>query len=509
MAELPRQENPNRLINYRPIFEIAIGFILGIAACGALPERGSIIIGAVLIIGAGFTLFMLRSPRSTLFLFAAAAGIALTILMTPKPAEIGSYYLTGKVTEVDTEANSGRIMLTLTDVRLNNNEYGNKVRLVVKSVSYVPEIGDGIYAKAEFAGWNASKDNSSGFDEQKYCYSQGIGLKLTAAKAEKLMTNTLPIYQALASLRRGFLNISDRVFGEDSRTISRMLMGKLETVTDEREQLYREAGVSHILAISGLHMSVIVSFAGSFVPKRHKLLRLALIGLFMGAYCVFAVQTAGILRAAVMTFIVLASSCLEKRSDPLSAISLAAILILLFNPYQLWSTSFQLSFAASLGIILLSPPINRILAKLYFPLKLGISTTLSASIATVMLQMHYFGQLSTYTLLANIVAIPLFSIVLTLAFILIGIGALLPGVAAVLAYVPRGILFVTDGFLNAVSNMPNAVVNVKTPMALACVAVLVIMFLISDYVMRPAHKKAEYCFAAALLFTLSSVPSII
>ena len=60
MAELTRQENPNRLINYRPIFEIAIGFILGIAACGALPERGSIIIGAVLIIGAGCTLFMLR-----------------------------------------------------------------------------------------------------------------------------------------------------------------------------------------------------------------------------------------------------------------------------------------------------------------------------------------------------------------------------------------------------------------------------------------------------------------
>ena len=67
----------------------------------------------------------------------------------------------------------------------------------------------------------------------------------------------------------------------------------------------------------------------------------------------------------------------------------------------------------------------------------------------------------------------------------------------------------TDGFLSAVSNMANAVVNVKAPMALACVAVLVIMFLISDYVMRPAHKKAEYCFAAALLFTLSSVPSII
>lgn len=506
MAELPRQENPNRLINYRPIFEITIGFILGIAACGALPVRGSIIMGAVLIIGAGLTLFMPGSPRMALFLFAAAVGIALTIVMTPETAEVGSYYLTGKVTEVYTEDNREGVTLTLTDVRLNNQGYRNKVRLVVKSYGYVPEIGDGIYAEADFDGWNTS---NAGFDEQKYCYSQGIGLELTAAKAEKLMTNTLPLHQALASLRRGFLNISDRVFGEDSGTISRMLMGRLETAEDEREQLYRKAGVSHVLAISGLHMSVIVSFAGSFVPKRHKLLRLAFIGLFMAAYCVVAVQTAGILRAAVMTGIVLVSYCLERRSDPLSAISIAAILILLFNPYQLWSAGFQLSFAACLGIILLSPPLNRILSKLYFPMKLGISTTLGASIATAMLQMYYFGRLSTYTLLANIVAVPLFSIVLTLAFILIGIGALLPGVAAVLAYVPRGILFVTDGFLDAVANMPNAVVSVKTPMALACVVVLVIMFSVSDYVLRPAHRKAEYCFVAALLFTLSAVPSII
>ena len=508
MAADGDNKSSKRFINYRPLFEIAIGFMLGIAVCGLLSAYGILCFMAVIALAVGVELFVIRSKRMALFLIAVLIGLCLTNVNTPPEIDGGNYRFEGKVESVGEADAYGRTKLVLRDVVISGISYPKKLQLTVKIDSPL-EVGDSIRGYADISVPQMTQTGlGRRFDERKYYLSQGIGLRGSVDNYVRTGRNTLPITQSLSKIRAEVESKCETIFDSDAQTVIKLVMGSQEADRDDRTQLFRKTGVAHILAISGFHMSVLVSFISGLLPKRRRWLRIGIICTVIATYCLFCVGSAGILRSAVMTSAMLIATGFERREDGLSAISLAAILILLFNPYQLYSISFQLSFAACLGIMMLGPGLNRVITGCRIPAKLGMSTTIAATLATLALQMHYFGTVSTYALAANLVAIPIYSLILLMILIIIPIGFIWTPAAEILAYMPRSLIFVSDKFLTAVSNMPGAVLSFYSPSSLACVIFLIALFSISDYVLRPFHKKLGYFAALIIVFTVSALAGI-
>lgn len=497
----------NRIINYRPLFEFAIGLMLGIAVCAELNSYGILCLVAICIVGIGAGLFIINSYRTALFMLAVLISCNLIQFHTPAYLESGQYSVSGTVEGIHSPNSYGKRELILVNASISEKKYSGKICIQTASKRDV-EIGDVINAYITVNADSFEKDEHDYFDKHKYYLSHGIGTFCVAKDFTIIESGKLPIQRIRGSIRESFENKANELFGSDSDTVITLLMGSTEAVPDSRKDLYCETGISHILAISGFHMSIIVSIIGKMLPKHKYWLRIGIIGVVMLIYCFLCVQSPGIIRSAVMTFAMLVSSGLERREDVLSAISLAAIGILLVNPYQLYSISFQLSFAACFGIITLGSSINRCIKRIGKLPKLGLSTSVSASTATVMLQMRYFGTISTYALLANLIAVPLFSIILPLMLFVQILGYALPWIASILAYIPRALLFINDKFIAAVANMPNAVIEFRAPSVYACIAFLIGLFISSEYILRPVHKRTEYLFVLILLFTICTLVGI-
>lgn len=219
-------------------------------------------------------------------------------------------------------------------------------------------------------------------------------------------------------------------------------------------------------------------------------------------YCCIAVYAAGIVRASIMVICALLCRALNRRADSLNGLAAAAVLILAFEPFQLYSVGFQLSFAACFGLILFSKQFETALASAHIPLAGSVSACLGASIATAPFQAAYFGCLPLYFVAGNLIAVPLFSLVMVLCIAILIIGIPFPGFAAVLAVAPRAVLFVVERCLGFLSALPYASLNLPTIPLASCALFLAMLFVLSPYVLRPFQKGGTCRILPAAVYRL-------
>ena len=225
--------------------------------------------------------------------------------------------------------------------------------------------------------------------------------------------------------------------GEEGDVIRALLIGERGEVSRETEELFARTGVNHILSISGFHVSIVASaiffillaatrFSGYLMLRfnlRRFLLMLALPVLV--SYLLLSGAAPATTRSVIMIGVYIVALYLERESDPVHSLMLAAFLILLLQPPALFDISFQLSFLALWGILVLVPlfmhPFKNLPEKA--PLRLALQfamVSLAASLATMVPVADIFHRTSLTGLLANFVVIPL-----------MGYGAVLLGFAAV------------------------------------------------------------------------------
>jgi competence protein ComEC len=201
-----------------------------------------------------------------------------------------------------------------------------------------------------------------------------------------------------------------------------LLIGSRQDVTAELYDSFRRTGSLHILALSGLHVSVIYGFlilVLGFLPSRG--LRLVIATLVLLCYQVIAGFMPSLLRATIM--ICLAGICiaLDRDREPLNLLSLSGIAILLIDPHEAFSLSFQLSFLALAGILLLGPLVQRSLeGRLPRILLAPLAMSLGAQMATLPLVVARFGAWFPSGILAGLVLVPL-----TTAMLWAGLGWIL------------------------------------------------------------------------------------
>ncbi len=233
-----------------------------------------------------------------------------------------------------------------------------------------------------------------------------------------------------------------------------LLLGYTEEVSDAQRATFSTAGLSHILAVSGLHTGIIwVVLSALFAPLlwfRQKRLHALAILVCIWIYAFITGLSPSVIRACVMVTIVLIGTIITRKPRPLNSLFVAATIMLLYNPHYLFQVGFQLSFLSVLAILYLYTPLyhtwnpyNKILRKMWSLLCVSIV----AQIGTLPLVIYYFHEFPLLGLLTNIIVVPLLPILLFCGFlwlILASCGIQIELLREVLNYSTYGLNEFTD-----------------------------------------------------------------
>lgn len=249
-----------------------------------------------------------------------------------------------------------------------------------------------------------------------------------------------------ARLRQNIREILSSCFPERALAfVQALLIGDGSLLDYETDTAFRVSGVRHVIAVSGLHVSILFSLLGMVTFKRRFLT--ALIG--YPALMIFAAAagfTPSVMRACIMCGLMLLSMLLEQEYDGPTALSFAALSMLIANPLVITSVGFQLSVSSVAGIYLFYDRLNGWLldklgrqkgrtlrSRLKNWLSGGVCMTLSATVLTVPLCAHYFGTVSLIAMVTNLLTLwvvtPVFCGIITVCglYLVWGTGAVLLG----------------------------------------------------------------------------------
>ena len=218
--------------------------------------------------------------------------------------------------------------------------------------------------------------------------------------------------------------------GKELGILSALTLGYREELDKDVQHSFSVSGAMHVLAVSGLHTGIVwgmvvwlLTLGGWRKPLWEEKWKRWLLNLTaMGLIWVYAFVTGlspSVMRSALMLSFWALSGLMEKQISRWNPLCAAAVIIMIVNPLALWSVSFQLSFAAVAGIMLMGQKMqSRIVLRGRVVRYVGglLLVSLAAQIATMPLTMHYFGQTSNYFALTNLVVIPMAGVLLVLGF---------------------------------------------------------------------------------------------
>lgn len=332
--------------------------------------------------------------------------------------------------------------------------------------------------------------NPGGFDAKSYYFSGGITGAIHGKTIRITETSYHRLNQALFQAKNKLLNQYVTYLGEEAAgVISSMLLGERALLSEETKELYRHGGISHILAISGLHVSLI----GMAV---YNLLRKSLLGrngaipvacICVVLYGTFVEAGTSTKRAVIMFMLMLLATALGRTYDTLSAMSVSMIVILCGNPGALYTASFQLSFGAAYGASVMAAVLREkekersseekaiYMAKLagsrWFRLREYVRKKwksmfifgLAIQAVTFPFTVYHFFEYPTYGFFLNPIVVPLMTILLLCGMLSGMCGAIMPWLGYFFAGGAKGILWIYDMLCGVTEKLPGALLLIGRP----------------------------------------------
>lgn len=413
----------------RPLAGFSILFIIGLVIASNFFREDNTIL--CLLLGGGciyvFQVFQKKNVKYFLFLYIAYLfGFAYwnfysSLYQEDVPIEIDfnhPYQVTGKVEEIISSRDSEySLVLKLSSIERNEKITETKCILL----AYVDEgefdVGDIILASGTIS-LPHEKRNPGGFDEKKYTESFHAQY-IFQGKVNRVITDQKFSWKRLMrKAKRSFEKVYYTALPEkEASVLTDILLGS-NNMTDMQKERYRQVGISHILAISGLHISLI---GGSliiflrFFPINKKLRSCMVIGMLI-FYCLFTGGSVSTVRATVMMGVVLGAGLVGRRQDIWTTILFSAFLLLTYDPTNLYFVGFQLTFMAVFGLLIVTPVLERNywIPKIFRkPLAASMGVTLSISPIVA----YYFYTIPLYSVLVNLIIIPFLPLIIIFGFV--------------------------------------------------------------------------------------------
>jgi competence protein ComEC len=355
----------------------------------------------------------------------------------------------------------------------------------------------------------SSTSNPGEFDFSNFAGNKGIHHTLfiqdtnnvikigheTSRLADFLFTVKLWILHAIRK------NLSDPI---DAGLTEALLIGYKEDLDSSLQESYTNTGVSHIIAISGMHLGLIFYLLDLLLRTvtNKRISKLLAIGMTLPLLWIFSLLTgasASVLRSVLVFTFLIIGNLLNKRKSSINSLMASGFVLLLINPKMIYDVGFQLSYAAVLSILIYEPCINKLLFlknKILNYLWNMISITLAAQILTTPFVLLHFKQFPVFFLFTNLVAVPISSLILLLSILLCVFEILLLNTSLVSELIHL-LIQLMNGYINQIDKISFNNIHVNFNLSLFITTLFAIVLLTNNLI---KNKKSSLIVLALAIF---------
>lgn len=422
---------------------ILLPFLLlaGLTIAAALPADPPPTVLAAVAVGISAVAYLGRSYATIRYLAAVLGAVWAGISLLPIHGALsgtamlasplyGTYQVTvDEIVTVD-GPNARATVSNIAPVAGARNPGVRRARVAIETASIAP--GDVFEGKFRFYPVPAPV-LPSGFDTQFHSYFDGVGAYGEATSDVRLVSHgARPVDRLVSDIRQGISEQIDAVLRTPTAGIARALInGDQSKIDDESRDILAAAGLAHVYSVSGLHLSLVAVLSMlvlrlvlSLVPGlgRHVAEKpIAALGGIAAALCYYAISGGNVaaLRSTIMILLVMGAVVFGRRALTMRNVAMAALFVMLTDPAAAFRPSFQLSFAAVVGLVgaweSWARDTERYTGLWERGLRyLGASalTSAVAGLSTVLFSVYYFQQTSPLGIVANMAVLPLVSLVM-------------------------------------------------------------------------------------------------
>jgi len=286
-----------------------------------------------------------------------------------------------------------------------------------------------------------STDLGREFDYPGYLRAQGIGYQISFAQVAVIDSGQgHPVLRGLLQMKAHFMHALEQVLPEPQVGLGEgLLLGVKQALGDELETAFRKTGIIHIVVLSGYNVMLVVAFVTTILAFFFSLWTRTIVGVVaIVAFALLVGLSATVVRASIMAVLVILAPVLGREYSVLRALCFAGVVMLFLNPYLLvYDVGFQLSFMATLGLIVVAPHFETMLMRAPTTLKVKefMIATVATQIAVSPLLLYQIGELSIVSVVVNMLVLPMVALAMLFTFIA-GLVALVSSELALLVAIP-------------------------------------------------------------------------
>ncbi|MDY6783988.1 MAG: ComEC/Rec2 family competence protein [Cyanobacteriota bacterium] len=454
---------------------LALGWVVGSAIAGIAVPR-----------------FWRTGPRFPLWLVAggvAIGAIAYLQFRTPQPSPTDPSRLVpqlpeevtvrGTIIGMPTLNRSSKLRFLLAAEQVNEQAVSGKIYTtlpLLQGTGLVPGVAIALRGKL----YQPQPPTHPGaFDFQSFLARQGVFSGLSGTLIEPPLKTPWGWWK----LRRRIVRAQVRGSGSPiGQLVSSMVLGRRAVdLPFDLQDSFRQAGLSHVLAASGFHVSLLLGVLLALTRKLGARTRLGVGLVTLLAYIGLTGVQPSVMRAALMGAGVLAALSAERKVKPLGLLLLAAVVLLVVNPLWIWDLGFQLSFLATLGLIVTVPPLVKRLDWLPPAIATLMAVPLAASVWTLPLLIYVFNTIATYSLVVNVIATPLISLISLGGMISAAVALVFPPAGSAIAwllYYPARVLLAIVQFFTQLPGSARAVGTISLGQLLVLYGLIALVWLV-------------------------------
>lgn len=299
-----------------------------------------------------------------------------------------------------------------------------------------------------------------GFSYKNYLSLSGVYSIMQRPYISSLNKPPFSINGLLFSFKNVFEFQLNKLFPEPSASFEAgLLTGSRKGIPDDLLQAFNITGLTHIIAISGYNISLIIILISSLFKNSSRRIKVPFVILFIILFTIFVGASAAVVRASIMGIVSVMALWFGRQSKVINALLISAFVMVMWNPMTLlYDVGFQLSFLATLGLIIAG---NKILSIAKFlPEKLGIreafAMTFSAQIFALPVILVNFGRFSLISPVANVLIVPLIPFAMFFGFVSVVISAIYFNLGFIVAMPAWLILKIASWITIVLSKLPMA-----------------------------------------------------
>lgn len=375
-----------------------------------------------------------------------------------------------------------------------DNQWIGCNRILAYSDSDIVSIGEILILNGTIELWeNATNEGS--FDEESFYLARKIDFKLKDITVLKKHGEASQWKEKLFQIKLRVMSVYEALMSAEAcGVMTTMVLGDKSMLDTETKRLYQSAGLSHMMAISGLHISVIGMTLYQFMRKRGQGFWLSGIaaGFLLYGYGVMVGMSTSVQRSVGMFAILLVAQALGRAYDSLNALGIMALILLWDNPYLLWDAGFQFSFLAIVGVVWVGNCVS-FEGHSYAEMKEKVFRGMTVQLTTLPLVAWHYYEAPLYAMLINLLVLPFVGKVLMLGISggLIGLFSM-RGAASILFFAEK-MLGVIRGLCALCEKLPRHMQIVGRPQLwqLVCYYVLLFGFTVVAYRRKEKENKEK------------------